>query len=96
LLGCTFFYLGSQGFVFPNTSALALNPFAKLAGSASAMLGTIQLSIGALASASVSFFHNNTALPMVVIMALCSFLSFLFLMILAPRLSSNTSLKVKI
>src|SRR5690606_17351787 len=34
LLGCTFFYLGSQGFVFPNTSAMALNPFTKLAGSA--------------------------------------------------------------
>lgn len=96
LLGCTFFYLGSQGFVFPNTSALALNPFTKLAGSASAMLGTIQLSIGALASASVSFFHNNTALPMVVIMALCSFLSFLFLVILAPKNFPKNSTQVKI
>ena len=96
LLGCTFFYLASQGFVFPNTSALALNPFTKLAGSASAMLGTIQLSIGALASASVSFFHNNTALPMVTIMALCSFLSFLFLVILAPRKNEVPASQVKI
>ncbi len=96
MLGCTFFYLGSQGFVFPNTSAMALNPFTKLAGSASAMLGTIQLSIGALASASVSFFHNNTAVPMVAIMALCSFLSFLFLVILAPKPHSKTRKEVKI
>ncbi len=92
MLGCTFFYLGSQGFVFPNTSAMALNPFTKLAGSASAMLGTIQLSIGALASASVSFFHNNTAVPMVTIMAVCSFLSFLFLVILAPKSQPKTTL----
>lgn len=96
LLSCTFFYLGSQGFVFPNTSALALNPFTKLAGSASAMLGTIQLSIGALASAYVSFFHNNTAIPMVVIMALCSLLSFLFMVILAPRSRKNYNSDVKV
>src|SRR5690606_3987497 len=55
-----FCFLACQGFVFPNTSALALNPFSKSAGSASALLGTIQLSIGALSSVLVSVLHNQT------------------------------------
>src|SRR3546814_360283 len=63
-----FCFLGCQGFVFPNTSALALNPFSTLAGSASALLGSIQLGIGAVASALVAVFHNYTMLPMVAIM----------------------------
>lgn len=75
-----FVYLACQGFVFPNTSALALNPFSKLAGSASALLGTVQLAIGALASFLVSFFHDNTEFPMVSIMAMCSLFSLAILL----------------
>lgn len=74
-------FLACQGFVFPNTSALALNPFTALAGSASALLGSIQLGIGAIASVLVSFFHNNTSIPMVSIMAACAVTSFTILLI---------------
>lgn len=77
-----FGFLGCQGFVFPNTSALALNPFSKLAGSASALLGSIQLGIGAIASALVSVFHNHTAMPMVAVMAGCAILSYLILLLI--------------
>ncbi len=79
-----FCFLACQGFVFPNTSALALNPFSSLAGSASALLGSIQLGIGAIASALVSVFHNNTILPMVEIMAACAIISFIILLF-APK-----------
>lgn len=92
LYNCIFLifgFLGCQGFVFPNTSALALNPFSKLAGSASALLGSMQLGIGALASALVSIWHDQTALPMAEVMAGCALLSFLILL-LAPRKSSKT------
>lgn len=75
------FYLAFQGFVFPNTSAMALNPFTKLAGSASALMGSIQLTLGALVSFLVSVLHNNTALPMTLLMACCSGLSFVFLLL---------------
>ncbi|CAN5564912.1 multidrug effflux MFS transporter [soil metagenome] len=76
-----FIFLCCQGFIFPNSSALSLAPFNKNAGSASALLGTIQMSIGALSSAMVSFLNNNTALPMTGTMAVCAASSFTVLMI---------------
>lgn len=76
-----FIFLGAQGFVFPNTSALALGPFSRLAGSASALLGSIQMSCGALSSALVSYFHNGTAIPMAMVMAGCAGLSLTIIML---------------
>jgi DHA1 family bicyclomycin/chloramphenicol resistance-like MFS transporter len=61
-----------MGFTFPNASALLLAPFGHNAGCASALLGGIQMSIGASTSALVSVFQNNTALPMTGIMACCA------------------------
>ncbi len=72
LLFLMFFYLFGQGFIFPNTSALALSPFKASAGSASALLGCIQMGFGALTSALVSYLHNNTAMPMVAVMCGCA------------------------
>src|SRR5665647_462934 len=71
-----FLFLGCQGFIFPNASALSLAPFAHSAGSASALMGAIQMSIGAGASVLVSFLQNHTALPMAGIMACCSIMAF--------------------
>ena len=76
-----FIFLSCQGFTFPNTSALSLAPFSKTAGSASALLGGIQMGIGALTSAAVSFFSNHTAVPMTMIMALCAITAFSILLI---------------
>ncbi|HEX6431337.1 MAG TPA: multidrug effflux MFS transporter, partial [Niastella sp.] len=42
-----FLFLSCQGFTFPNASALSLAPFGHNAGSASALMGAIQMSIGA-------------------------------------------------
>lgn len=84
-----FCFLACQGFVFPNTSALALNPFSKSAGSASALLGTIQLSIGAFASVLVSITHNRTNIPMVSIMAACAIVSYLILLFI-PKSKNKT------
>lgn len=75
-----FIFLCCQGFIFPNSSALSLAPFAKNAGSASAMLGTIQMSIGTLSSALVSVLANNTAFPMTGVMACCALISFCILL----------------
>ncbi len=66
--------------MFPNASALSLAPFSKNAGSASALMGGLQMGIGALASAMVSWLSNRTALPMTGVMAGCSFSSFCILM----------------
>ncbi|MBN9383993.1 MAG: multidrug effflux MFS transporter [Chitinophagaceae bacterium] len=75
-----FLFLCCQGCIFPNSSALSLALFGRTAGTASALLGGIQMSIGALASAIVSFLTNHTALPMTGVMASCALLALMVLM----------------
>ena len=70
-----FCYLAGIGFISPNTTALAIEPFASRAGTASALLGGIQMTAGALASALVSYFHDGTALPMAAALLLSSMVS---------------------
>jgi DHA1 family bicyclomycin/chloramphenicol resistance-like MFS transporter len=76
-----FLFLCCQGFVFPNASALTLAAFGHNAGNASALMGAIQLGIGATASAMVSILQNHTALPMTGVMAFCSITAFLIFML---------------
>lgn len=70
-------FLAAQGFTFPNSSALSMAPFAKAAGSASALLGGIQMAVGAFTSALVSVLNNGTALPMTGVMAACAVTAFI-------------------
>ena len=65
-------FLCCQGFLFPNASALSMAPFAKNAGNASALMGFIQMSVGAFMSALVSILHNTSTLPMTGVMAFCT------------------------
>lgn len=74
-----FLFLSCQGFSFPNSAALSLAPFSKEAGSASALMGAIQMALGAFASALVGFINNGTSLPMTGIMAACATLGLLVL-----------------
>jgi len=74
-------FLSTQGFAFPNSSALSLAPFTGNAGTASALMGAIQLGFGAISTALVSLFNNGTAMPMSAIMCACAILSFSFLLI---------------
>lgn len=67
-----FLFVFWLGFLAPNTTALALQPFTRYAGSASALLGSFQMVAGALASAMVSSLHNGTLLPMVSVMTGCA------------------------
>ncbi len=70
-----FLYLCCQGFIFPNASALSMAPFGHNAGNASALMGFIQMSLGALMSAMVSVLHNESTMPMTGVMAFCSVLA---------------------
>jgi DHA1 family bicyclomycin/chloramphenicol resistance-like MFS transporter len=72
LLGLMFIFLTGQGLTSPNASALSLAPFTRLAGNASALMGSLRLGIGGLVSAAVSLLHNRTALPMVGMMTFCA------------------------
>jgi DHA1 family bicyclomycin/chloramphenicol resistance-like MFS transporter len=76
-----FLFLSCQGFTFPNSAALAMAPFTKGAGSASALMGAFQMACGAIASALVGVFFNSTAIPLAAIMASCSSLGSVILLI---------------
>lgn len=69
-----FLFLSCQGFSFPNSAALSLAPFEKEAGSAAALMGALQMSFGALATALIGIINNGTALPLVAVMAACALL----------------------
>ncbi len=90
-----FVCLCTTGLLYPNVTALALGPFENTAGSASALLGTIQYSIGATAGAVVDLLHNGTAAPMTATMAVCGVLGWCAAAGVAPaasaRLSDNDS-----
>jgi DHA1 family bicyclomycin/chloramphenicol resistance-like MFS transporter len=74
-----FLFLSCQGLTFPNSSALAMAPFTRDAGSASALMGAIQMGLGAFASALVGLLANNTAIPMTGVMAACALIGLLIL-----------------
>jgi DHA1 family bicyclomycin/chloramphenicol resistance-like MFS transporter len=80
LMSLLFCYLFFFGFVNANATALALEPFTRNAGSASALMGSIQVVSGACTSWLVSFFYNGTALPMIWVMTGCTGASLLLLL----------------
>ena len=62
-------YLPFCGMAYPNAAAIALEPFSKNIGSASALLGFLQMSIGAFASTGVGFLRASSTLPIFAVMA---------------------------
>jgi DHA1 family bicyclomycin/chloramphenicol resistance-like MFS transporter len=83
MIGLLFIYLCCQGFITPNSSALSLAPFAKQAGIASALMGFLQMGLGSLSSATVSYFNKGrlSPVPMVSIMMVCGILAMVYLLI---------------
>lgn len=74
-----FVYLSCQGFNFPNSAALSMAPFTNHAGSASALMGAIQMGMGALASAMVGLFTPHNAMPLTGVMAAFVLLAWIIL-----------------
>jgi len=72
-----FCYIACHGFVLPNTTALAMAPHGQVAGSASALLGTIQFVLGSLTGALVGAFANGTAVPLAAVIAGCGVAAFI-------------------
>ena len=74
-----FLFVATHGIMSPNITALSMAPFVRHAGSASALLGSFRLGVGAFVSALVSIFHDGTSLPMTVIMLCCSVIGLILL-----------------
>jgi DHA1 family bicyclomycin/chloramphenicol resistance-like MFS transporter len=71
-----FCFIACHGFVMPNTTALAMAPHGSVAGSASALLGTLQFVLGATAGALVGILGNGTAVPFAAVIAGCGAAAF--------------------
>ncbi|MGY3052835.1 DHA1 family bicyclomycin/chloramphenicol resistance-like MFS transporter [Pedobacter sp. UYEF25] len=84
-------YLIGLGFINPNAAALALAPFEKNAGSASALMGAGQMGLGALASVVVSSFPSSSVLPMPLIMTIATILGAMILFLFARDNDKNTN-----
>lgn len=84
-IGLLFLSMATAGVIFPNISGMAMAPFGEIAGSASALLGTLQFGVGAAAGALVGLFHNGTALPMAAGVAGCALAGWITLRTIAPR-----------
>jgi DHA1 family bicyclomycin/chloramphenicol resistance-like MFS transporter len=81
-----FIYVAAQGFVFPNGSAIAMMRHGNVAGTASALLGTNQFLIAAIAT-SVLGVMENPAIPMAFVIALSAILAMILnLATLGPKL----------
>lgn len=78
-IGMLFLFLGCLGISNPNTAGLTIAPFAKNAGSASALMGAIQLGVGAIASFTIGIFVKNSVVPMVIIMTTTTISAFIIL-----------------
>ncbi|EIA07633.1 multidrug effflux MFS transporter [Flavobacterium frigoris] len=76
-----FLFLACLGISNPNTAGLTLAPFTRNAGSASALMGAIQLGLGAFASFAVGVFVKDSMVPMVVIMTVSTITALVVLII---------------
>jgi len=78
-LGLVFMFLFFLGLINPNATALALRPFTLQAGRASAILGSLQMIAGVIASWLVSFFNNGTLITMPAVMFGCTAITLVLL-----------------
>ncbi len=89
-----FVFLCSCGFTFPTATALAMGPHRKIAGSASALLGCLQFLVSGIAGLSVSALHNNTAMPMALVIGCCGSLALLINVVFARDTKTMSSARV--
>ena len=75
--GFMFVAFGFLGLVLPSTSVLAMEEQGEIAGSASALMGTVQMVVAAVIMGIVGAFADGTAKPMVIAFAACALAAFL-------------------
>src|SRR6185369_2010457 len=75
-----FICLSCIGLINPNGNALALSPFTRTVGSASALLGCIQIGLASLVSFGVGLFNTSDAIPIVALMTITSSIALLIIL----------------
>jgi MFS transporter, DHA1 family, multidrug resistance protein len=83
---------GFLGLVVPSSAVLALEAHGHIAGTASALMGTLQFVAASAVTALVSLFFNGTSLPMMAGIGLCSMMVVLFsLLTLRPVATTSVA-----
>ena len=80
-MGAIMIYVFGAGLIFPNAVAAGLEPVGSLAGTAAALMGSVQLLAGTLMSAIVARLYDGTTHAIgiaMTVMAACALLVFLF------------------
>ncbi len=85
-IGLLLAYLPFCGLAYPNAAALALAPFTRNIGSAAALLGFLQMAIGAAASTGVGLLNSSTSLPIFAVMAATAAIGLLILLLNQKRM----------
>lgn len=75
LVGLLFIGYACLGMMMPTTAVLALEEHGRVAGAASALMGTVQFAAGALLMALMSSFASSTPLPMIAGITGCAVIS---------------------
>src|SRR5262249_44408245 len=88
-----FVYMGSVGCLFPNTTAMAMAGHGDKAGTASALIGTLQFTLAAITAGAVGALNNGKALPMAAVIAACGVSAFVFYHVLVRNLGAASELR---
>ncbi len=89
-----FVALTCLGLTNPNATALSLAPFTKNVGSASALLGFLQIGIAGLSSGGVGLFNATNSVPVALIMTATSLFALLVLIIGKKKIISEVTANV--
>lgn len=79
--GMLFLFLCCIGIANPNGVALSLAPFSENAGTASSLMGAIQLGVGALSSLAIGLLNSRSAVPMTFVMVATSAIALVILLL---------------
>ncbi|MDR2635409.1 MAG: multidrug effflux MFS transporter [Campylobacteraceae bacterium] len=74
-------FIGMLGFIFGNAISIILEYFPKTSASANAVLGVLQYSVGAVSGLLVSVFDDGTLFPLMLVIALSSFIGAVILLV---------------
>lgn len=90
-----FVLLSCAGLTYPNAAALALAPFSKNAGTASALLGFMQIGVGGLISSGIGMLHFKGSMTIAFIMETTAVVALLILLAGKSKLRRKTSISLQ-
>jgi DHA1 family bicyclomycin/chloramphenicol resistance-like MFS transporter len=76
---------GFLGLVIPATAVLAMEDYGEFAGTASALMGTLQFATGAICMIVAGIFFDGTPLPMIVGITICAVITFVIALVTLSR-----------